>query len=599
MIILSGCLNSSGTAESPAFKNHVQGYVKVIGGRIFYQTFGVGQPIVVLHGSPMDQNSFLPQMLELAKDHQVTFYDQRGLGKSLNTKINKNTITAKQFVADLEALRQKLKYEKFILIGHSWGGISAMNYAIKYPQYLNSLILLNTGSATSKGYKAAGERFTRMIAPVKVRMAEIENSSRFKQRDPELVEEYFRLVLKKYFAKETDLKKLTLKFTQGSAKTAFAVSGILENGYLKRFYDLTPKLHKLSIPTLIIHGDKDLFPLWTVREIKTSVPNAELVVLKNCGHFSYIEKPKETFGAIREFLWGLKILSKDPGYRKEKVVKSSKGINLWTESFGDRINPAVLLIAGAQAPSTYYPDFFCKRLVEMGYFVIRYDHRDIGYSTHLPIIKDHNKPIYNLFDLTKDALAILDSYKIKRAYVIGHSMGGNVVQYLAAFYPERVLKVISMSVGVGIGTKITGEQSAKYNAVMKELLKNKPTGDFEKDWRFGWKRSFKLLHGSRYKLDETMAKNYIKTLYERNKNDIKPAWNQIAAQQNKAYVLYKLPAGMLFIHGSEDILSPPEEIQQLPKKFKTVILDGVGHMFLNRSLWNEILGVIVKHLKVN
>lgn len=287
-----------------------------------------------------------------------------------------------------------------------------------------------------------------------------------------------------------------------------------------------------------------------------------------------------------------KILAKGLIYRNSKKVKN-KNVALWTETFGKEKNPAILLISGAHAPSIFWPDFFCEKLAHTGYFIIRYDHRDIGYSTHFPKTKDINKPIYNLRELAKDSLAILDSYKIKRANIIGHSMGGNIAQYLAAFHPKRILKAISMSVPV---EKLT-HKHPKYNSVMQTLLKNKPSGNFEKDWKNGWKRSLKLLNGSYYKFDKKMAKRYIKTIYERHQGDFNPAWNHIAAQQNKPPLLNKLPNGMLFINGTNDIFSPIKDIEELPAKFKVKILKGAGHMFFNQHLWNKILKIIIPNLK--
>lgn len=277
--------------------------------------------------------------------------------------------------------------------------------------------------------------------------------------------------------------------------------------------------------------------------------------------------------------------------RMIKKVVQYKNIELYTESFGDFNNPAILLIAGAHAPSVFWPNFFCQKLVEAGYFVIRYDHRDIGYSTHFPVTKNSSKPIYDLNDLTNDAIAILDDYQISRSNIIGHSMGGHIVQYLTAFYPERILHAVSMSVSVVVPT----HKHPQYDAIMRELLKNKPTGDFEKDWNKGWLKSMKLLNGSNDEFDEEMARMYVKTIYERNRNDLNPAWNQIAAQQTKLPILDKLPSDMLLICGSDDVFVPYEDIKELSTRFKIKILNGVGHMFFNKKIWDRIAQIILHY----
>jgi len=252
-----------------------------------------------------------------------------------------------------------------------------------------------------------------------------------------------------------------------------------------------------------------------------------------------------------------------------------------------------LLIAGAHAPATFWPDFFCEELTKH-FFVIRFDHRDIGYSTHFPEITDIQKPIYTIKDLVQDILAILDTYQIRRAIVIGHSLGGMIVQYLAAFHSNRILKAISMSANI---TNNISEHP-KYQETMQELLKNKPTGNFEHDWP-SWKHSWKVLNGN-YPIDEQLAKQYTHDIYTRHEGDFNPAWNQIAATMTKLPLKDKLPENLILIHGTEDVLAPAEEIITLQKenKFNIHFLEGAGHVFLNRKIWVEILKIVLK-LKVD
>ncbi len=110
-------------------------------------------------------------------------------------------------------------------------------------------------------------------------------------------------------------------------------------------------------------------------------------------------------------------------------------IKLWYEDFGDSSSPAILLIMGAGGRGTEWPDNFCHALAEAGYYVIRYDHRDIGLSTHF----DFEKNPYTLKELTQDALSLLDALKINQAHVVGVSMGGFITQMIAINYPERLL----------------------------------------------------------------------------------------------------------------------------------------------------------------
>lgn len=155
LCVLVGCANPNKQPNS--------GYVAVDQGKLFYQSVGAGStPIIVLHGGPgmLDSSSLMPQMLELAKNQQVIFYDQLGSGKSSETKMGTNYFTTTQFVKDLEALRRSLGFKKFIIVGHSWGGLLAMNYAIQHPEHVSGLILMSTAPADYKGQLAFANKVT-------------------------------------------------------------------------------------------------------------------------------------------------------------------------------------------------------------------------------------------------------------------------------------------------------------------------------------------------------------------------------------------------------------------------------------------------------
>lgn len=126
---------------------------------------------------------------------------------------------------------------------------------------------------------------------------------------------------------------------------------------------------------------------------------------------------------------------------RETVVQTPKGIQIWTESFGDLSNPAILLIMGAMNQGLIWPAPFCEALAEAGFLVIRYDNRDTGKSS---IINFMANP-YNLDDMTADAIAVLDSYDKSKAIVMGMSMGGYIAQLMAINYPTRVDKLILLS----------------------------------------------------------------------------------------------------------------------------------------------------------
>jgi pimeloyl-ACP methyl ester carboxylesterase len=121
----------------------------------------------------------------------------------------------------------------------------------------------------------------------------------------------------------------------------------------------------------------------------------------------------------------------------ERMI-SANGIDICVETLGDRGAPPVLLIMGANSSMLRWPVSFCRRIADAGRCVIRYDNRDTGRSTAFPPAA----PGYNLADMARDAVGVLDALGIECAHVAGFSLGGMVVQHLALDHPARVLSAL-------------------------------------------------------------------------------------------------------------------------------------------------------------
>lgn len=121
---------------------------------------------------------------------------------------------------------------------------------------------------------------------------------------------------------------------------------------------------------------------------------------------------------------------------KELFVKYQE-LELCTHYFGSPINPAVVLISGAAGQSILWNKIFCQNIANAGYFVIRFDSRDTGLSSGI----NYNDNPYNLKDMASDIGKILNHFNIKKAHIVGMSMGGYVAQNLAIHFPEHVLSL--------------------------------------------------------------------------------------------------------------------------------------------------------------
>lgn len=300
--LLVGCATSTYKLPEAPVK---QGYVMMQDGKLFYQIVGKGDPVIVLHGGPgLDQGYLLPHMATLAKKHQVVFYDQRGSGRSTFAHIDEQHITTDQFVEDLESLRKALGFAKVTLVGHSWGGFLAMKYAIKYAANLNKLVIMSSLPITSSGFHDLIEAVEERVKPSAAEIEKILDSDEFEEGDPDIVSRYYSIYFKHYMYNPNDFTKINMQLEPQGVASGVVVSEILEEEIFTKYVDLTSSLKKLKIPTLIIQGEQDVVPMHTAKEISKAIKGSKLVVLKQCGHAPFIEKPQEWLEAVEGFLKG-------------------------------------------------------------------------------------------------------------------------------------------------------------------------------------------------------------------------------------------------------------------------------------------------------
>jgi proline iminopeptidase len=237
-------------------------------------------PIIVLHGGPGLDCHYLSPFLEyLPSQHDIILYDQRGSTNSSQFSITRETIHLEQFVKDLDRIREYFGYDVLNIIGHSFGGLLGMHYALQNENKVNTLTLLSSAPATSVGLLTF--ELTRKIRkqsailnnflPILTKGLGLRNNSPYE----------FPHSLSKHSAKVMDC------FTQ----TCFS-----------KWYDLRSQLKNLNVPTLIIHGKKDAMPLWTAEELTRSLPNSNLKILCNSGHYPFWDDSTECFSILRTFL---------------------------------------------------------------------------------------------------------------------------------------------------------------------------------------------------------------------------------------------------------------------------------------------------------
>jgi proline iminopeptidase len=291
--------------------------IPVGGTQLHSREIGKGTPIIVLHGGPdFDHRYLLPDMDRLADAFRLIYYDQRGRGRSA-AGVEPADVTLESEMADLEAVRRHFAVDSAVLLGHSWGTLLALEYALRHPERVSCLILMNPAPASHADFQLLRrERRERWAADVE-QLKAMAATAGYKEGDPDAVAAYYRIHFKAALKRSEDLEKvlssLKASFTRDGILKARAVEDrLLQETWLAEGYDLHPRLGKLQVPTLVIYGDHEFIPAACANHIAAAIPTARLVTMKDCGHFSYLECPDAVGKEIRGFLSGLEA----PGRRR-------------------------------------------------------------------------------------------------------------------------------------------------------------------------------------------------------------------------------------------------------------------------------------------
>jgi pimeloyl-ACP methyl ester carboxylesterase len=277
----------------------------------------------------------------------------------------------------------------------------------------------------------------------------------------------------------------------------------------------------------------------------------------------------------------------------EKFIKY-EDVVLCTESFGNKKDPVILLIAGATVSMLYWDEAFCRQLESKGFFVIRYDNRDTGKSsTYAP-----GTTPYNIVNLVDDAIAILDEYNVEKAHLAGISLGGLIAQIAALKYPERVQSLILMSTGPW------GDPDPGIPEMDKGILKlhqKAETVDWaDEDEVVLYVLELSELMKGRKPLNRKRIEKMAREEFRRASN-YTSLFNHAALQGGEEWLnrLNEIEQPSLIIHGTDDQIWHFKHTRILTRELKgsaLVALEGTGHE-LNDQDWPIIAEAIAEFIE--
>jgi pimeloyl-ACP methyl ester carboxylesterase len=277
-------------------------------------------------------------------------------------------------------------------------------------------------------------------------------------------------------------------------------------------------------------------------------------------------------------------------------------LELCYETFGDPQAPPLLLVMGLASQMILWDEEFCEQLAAQGFWVIRFDNRDVGRSTimrgsRIPrrwqlLTRDARGAAYSLDEMAADAVGLLDHLGIGAAHVVGASMGAMIAQLLAISHPDRVLSMVSIMSTTG--NRRVGRPQPK---VAMRML-HKPQGDRE-GYIDDTIDTYRAIGSKAFEFDEQHKRERAGRCFDRG---IHPAGSarQMAAivtAPDRTASLVQVHVPTTVIHGDSDPLvnvSGGRATAEAIPGAKLVILTGMGHD-LPRELWPAIVDAIVQN----
>jgi pimeloyl-ACP methyl ester carboxylesterase len=407
-------------------------YLALEGGRLYYEVFGAGFPIVLIHDGLAHSPVWDAQVAAFAPHYRVIRYDRRGYGRSDPPDTTYSNLD------DLHALLQALGVARAIVVGSSAGGGLAIDFALAYPTMVEALVL---SGPVVNGLGYSFHFMQRAYANF--------------ARDPQATAELW--INDPYgIAPGNDAARARLReiLTASPQNLDFA------KGRYERSPESAalPRLGQITAPTLLLVGDRDIPDVHAhVGAIEAGIRGARRVVIPGAGHLVYLEQPAAFNHEVSEFLSLLTLapgsprLARDPaapwdGFRRGFAPVD--GTALYYEEMG--AGDPVVLIHGGTVDHRMWDAQFAALAAD--HRVVRYDVRGQGLSL---------SP-YGTYRHSEDLVALLEHLRLPRAHLIGLSLGSRIAADLAIEHPERVASLVLASPGVS-GYDFSAPEEQAFN----------------------------------------------------------------------------------------------------------------------------------------
>ncbi len=255
--------------------------------KIFYESHGTGEPLVLISGFASGAWQWFKQIDNLSKNFRVITFDARGISRS--KLVENETVSIKAIADDICKILDELEIEKAAILGTSFGGFVAQEFALRNPERLNKLILACTSFGGAN--HVLPDNFEVISA-----FSATENLNSLERIRKFMIPAFTRDFAENNF----DVIEQVCKFREANE--------VPESVYLQQLqaamtFDTQAKLSKITAETLVISGDKDqVVPMQNSINLAKEIPNSRLEIMENSGHLFFIEQSERFNKIISQWL---------------------------------------------------------------------------------------------------------------------------------------------------------------------------------------------------------------------------------------------------------------------------------------------------------
>ena len=283
-----------------------EGRVEVPGGRVFYRVVGngPGTPLLTLHGGPGSGLVSMRPFQALGNERPVVFYDQLGCGRS-DVPRDPRLWHPARFVEEIDTLRKALQLDEVHLVGHSWGGMLAIDYLLARPSGVKSVVFTNTLASVA----TLCDEIWRLVDALPRWARDSLRTHRPNERGGSL---RYQLALAMYRLRHIvrpwhfpNLWPILHSTLVMSLSPTYAVmwghdelhaTGVLAD------WDRVARLSEIEVSALVLAGEYDETTPRLARQLASGLQSARMHILKGCSHLSFFERPREYMDLVRSFL---------------------------------------------------------------------------------------------------------------------------------------------------------------------------------------------------------------------------------------------------------------------------------------------------------